>query len=62
MTSAMKPETERSEIADHLVKLIQRRGELLPAADDPYVLSELTTIEQRIRASRTGGLAYDLAA
>jgi hypothetical protein len=62
MTSAMKPEADRSEVADRLAKLIQRRGELLPAADDAHVLSELTTIERRITAIRTGELAYDLAA
>jgi hypothetical protein len=62
MTSATKPEADRSEVADRLAELIQRRGELLPAADDAHVLSELTSIDQRIRAVRTGGLAYDLAA
>jgi hypothetical protein len=62
MTSVMKPEADQSAVADHLAKLIQRRGELLPTADDAYVLSELTSIEQRIKAVRTGGLAYDLAA
>jgi hypothetical protein len=62
MTSATKPEADQSEVADHLAKLIQRRGELLPTADDAYVLSELTSIEQRIKAVRTGGPAYDLAA
>jgi hypothetical protein len=62
MTSAMKPVADRSEVADHLAKLIKRRGELLPAADDAYALSELTSIEQRIKAARTGELAYDLAA
>jgi hypothetical protein len=58
----MKPVADRSEVADHLAKLIQRRAELQPAADDAYVLNELTTIDQRIKAARTGGLAYDLAA
>jgi hypothetical protein len=62
MTSAMKPEADHSEVADHLAKLIQRRGELLPAADDAHVLSELTSLEQQITAARTGELAYDLAA
>ena len=62
MTSAMKPEADQSEVADHLAKLIQRRGELLPAADDAHVLSELTTIERRIMAATTGALAYDVAA
>jgi hypothetical protein len=62
MTSLMKPEADRSEVADHLAKLIQRRGELIPAADDAYVLSELTSIEQQIRAARMGVPAYDLAA
>jgi hypothetical protein len=62
MTSVTKPETDRSEVADHLAKLIQRRGELIPAADDAYCLSELTSIEQQIRAARTGASAYDLAA
>jgi hypothetical protein len=62
MTSAMKPEADQSEVADHLAKLIQRRGELLPAADDAHVLSELTSIERRINAARMGALAYDLAA
>jgi hypothetical protein len=62
MTSEMKPEADQSEVADQLAKLIQRRGELLPAADDAHVLSELTSIEQRIRAAHTGALAYDLAA
>jgi hypothetical protein len=62
MTSATKPEADRSEVADRLAKLIQRRGELLPAADDAHVLSELTSIDRRIKAVRTGGLAYDLAA
>jgi hypothetical protein len=62
MTSAMKPEADQSEVADHLAKLIQRRGELLPAADDAYVLSELTSIEQRIQAATTGAFAYDVAA
>jgi hypothetical protein len=62
MTSAMKPEADRSEVADHLAQLIQRRGELLPAADDAHVLSELTSIEQRITAARTGTPAHDLAA
>jgi hypothetical protein len=62
MTSATKPEADQSEVAEHLAKLIQRRGELLPAADDAHVLSELTSIEQRIRAAQTGALAYDLAA
>ena len=62
MTSATKPEADQSEVAEHLAKLIQRRGELLPAADDAHVLSELTSIEQRIKAARTGLPAYDLAA
>ena len=62
MTSAMKPGTDRSEVADHLAKLIQRRSELLPAADDAHVLSELTTVERRITAIRTGAPAYDVAA
>ena len=62
MTSATKPEADQSEVADHLAKLIQRRGELLPAADDAHVLSELTSIAQRIKAARTGTLAYDVAA
>jgi hypothetical protein len=62
MTSAMKPEADQSEVADQLAKLIQRRGELLPAADDAHVLSELTSFERRIRAASTGALAYDLAA
>jgi hypothetical protein len=62
MTSAMKPEADQSEVADHLAKLMQRRGELLPAADDAHVLSELTSIERRITAARTGACAYDLAA
>lgn len=62
MTSPMKPEADQPEVADHLAKLMQRRGELLPAADDAHVLSELTSIEQRIKAARTGARAYDLAA
>lgn len=62
MTSAMKPKADQSEVADHLAKLIQRRGELLPAADDAHVLSELTSIERRIKAAKTGAVAYDLAA
>ncbi len=62
MTSAMKPKADQSEVADHLAKLIQRRGELLPAADDAHVLSELTSIERRIKAAQTGAVAYDLAA
>ena len=62
MTSAIKTEADQPEVADHLAKLIQRRGELLPAADDAHVLSELTTIERRISAIRTGLPAYDLAA
>jgi hypothetical protein len=62
MTSARKPEADPSEVADHLAELIQRRGELLPAADDAHVLSELTTIDRQIRAARTGTLAYDMAA
>jgi hypothetical protein len=62
MTSATKPKADRSEVAEHLAKLIQRRGELLPAADDAYVLSELTSIEQQIAATRTGTPVYDLAA
>jgi hypothetical protein len=62
MTSATKFEADQSEVADHLAQLIQRRGELLPAADDAHVLSELTSIEQRIKAARTGARAYDLAA
>jgi hypothetical protein len=62
MTSAMKPEADPSEVAEHLAKLIQRRGELLPAADDAHVLSELTSIQQRITAVMTGARAYDLAA
>ena len=51
MTSVMKPQSDQSEVADHLATLIQRRGELLPSADDPHVLSELTSIDRRIRAS-----------
>ncbi len=62
MTSAMKPKADQSEVADHLAKLIQRRGELLPAADDAHVLSELTSIERRIKEAQTGAVAYDLAA
>ncbi len=62
MTSATKPKADQSEVADHLAELMQRRGELLPAADDAHVLSELTSIEQRIKAARTGVSAYDLAA
>lgn len=62
MTSAMKPKADQSEVADHLAKLIQRRGELLPAADDAHVLSELTSIERRIKSAQTGAVAYDLAA
>lgn len=62
MTSEKKPEADQSEVADHLAKLIARRGELLPEADDAHVLSELTSIERRINAARTGALAYDLAA
>jgi len=58
----MKPKADQSEVADHLAKLIQRRGELLPAADDAHVLSELTSIERRIKAAQTGAVAYDLAA
>ncbi len=58
----MKPEADQPEVADHLAKLMQRRGELLPAADDANVLGELTSIERRINAARTGALAYDLAA
>lgn len=62
MTSITKPEADQSEVAEVLAELIQRRGELLPAADDAHVLSELTSIEQRIKAARTGARAYDLAA
>jgi hypothetical protein len=62
MTSVTNPEAETAEVADHLAQLIQRRRELLPAADDAEVLSELTSIDQRIRAARTGALAYELAA
>lgn len=62
MTSAITTEGDQTEVADHLAKLIQRRSELLPAADDAHVLSELTSIDQRIRAAQTGALAYDLAA
>jgi hypothetical protein len=62
MTSLTKPEADQSEVAEILAQLIQRRGELLPAADDAHVLSELTSIEQRIKAARTGARAYDLAA
>lgn len=57
----MTPEVERSEIGDQLALLLQRRSELLPAADDAHVLSELTTIERRISAAQTGARAYDLA-
>lgn len=62
MTSETKPEADQSEVADHLAELIKRRGELLPAADDAHVLSELTSIERRISAAMTGARAYDLAA
>ncbi|HET8980144.1 MAG TPA: hypothetical protein VFN87_18470 [Solirubrobacteraceae bacterium] len=62
MTSVMKPEADQSEVADHLAQLIRRRGELLPAADDAHVLSELTSIQRQINAARTGIPAYDLAA
>jgi hypothetical protein len=62
MTSVIHPEADQSEVADRLAKLIQRRSELLPAADDAHVLSELTSIDQRIRAARMGVHAYDLAA
>ncbi len=62
MTSVWKPEADRTEVADHLAKLIQRRGELIPSADDAHVLSELTGLERQISAARTGTLAYDLAA
>jgi hypothetical protein len=62
MTSQSNSPADRPEVADRLAQLLQRRAELLPAADDPYVLSELTSIEQRIMAARTGAPAYDLAA
>lgn len=62
MTSVMKTEANRAEVGDHLAELIRRRGELLPSADDAHVLSELTSLERRIRAASTGALAYDLAA
>ena len=62
MTSSSHTEADRTEVADNLDELIQRRRELLPAADDAHVLSELTTIERRIRAAHTGAPAYDLAA
>jgi hypothetical protein len=62
MTSVIQPEADQSEVADHLAKLFQRRSELLPAADDAHVLSELTSIDQRIRATRMGVTAYNLAA
>ena len=62
MTSAITTEADRPEVANHLAALIQRRSELLPAADDAHILSELTTIERRIAAARTGLPAYDLAA
>ena len=62
MTSATMTEADRAEVANHLATLIQRRVELLPAADDAHSLSELTTIERRIAAVRTGLPAYDLAA
>jgi len=62
MTSAMKPEADQSEVADHLAKLIQRRGELLPAADDAYVMSELTSIERRIKAPGRAPSRTDVAA
>jgi hypothetical protein len=62
MTSLIKPEAGLPEAADHLAKLMARRRELLPEADDAYVLSELTSIERQIVAARFGGPAYDLAA
>ncbi|HEX4009451.1 MAG TPA: hypothetical protein VHX62_05565 [Solirubrobacteraceae bacterium] len=62
MTSVRNSPADRPEVADRLAQLLQRRLELLPAADDPYVLSELTSIEQRIMAARTGVPVYDLAA
>jgi hypothetical protein len=62
MTSVLKPEADQTEVADYLAQLIQRRRELLPAADDAHVLSELTSIDQRIRAAQTGARTYDLAA
>jgi hypothetical protein len=61
MTSATTPDGDRSEVDDDLARLLQRRSELLSAADDAHVLSELTTIERRISAARTGARAYDLA-
>jgi hypothetical protein len=61
MTSATTPDGDRSEVDDDLARLLQRRSELLPSADDAQVLSELTTIERRISAARTGARAYDLA-
>ena len=54
-------ESDRPEVGDHLALLLRRRSELLPAADDAHVLSELTTSERRISAARTGARAYDLA-
>lgn len=62
MTSSTNHEADRTEVAEQIAKLIARRHELLPAADDAHVLSELTTIERRIRAARTGSPAYDLLA
>lgn len=62
MTSTPQPQASRPEVADHLATLVQRRGELLSAADDAHVLSELTSLERRIAAARTGTLAYDLVA
>ena len=62
MTSSTKYQADQSGAADDLAKLIQRRGELLSSADDAHVLSELTSIDRRINAVRTGAPAYDLAA
>jgi hypothetical protein len=62
MTSILNREADQTEVAESLTELLRRRGELLPAAVVPYVLSELTSIDRRIAAARTGSLAYDLAA
>jgi hypothetical protein len=62
MTSSRNTEADRTEVANNLAQLIARRLELLPSADDAHVLSELTTIERRIRAAHTGAPAYDLLA
>jgi hypothetical protein len=62
MTSTLTPEDDLTTVSDNLARLLARRRELLPSADDAYVLSELTSIERQITSELIGGPAYDLAA